>query len=398
MKKNLLFVMPSLNAGGGEKSLINLLSQIDYNSYNVDLFLFNKTGVFFNSIPDEVNILETPPIYRTFTKNFSGAINSFIKSGDIHLAFARILFTTKNRIIKNKDFAEQYSWKYVSRSLKEFKKEYDAAIGFLEKSSIYFIVDNVKAKKKIGWIHTNYSCSGMNPKFDKVYFQKLDHIVTVSEECVKSLKKSFPAIAHKIELIYNIVSPRLIKMLADEVELFGNPIFEKTHINILTIGRLSYEKGIDLAINSCKELLNRGYKIKWYVMGEGSERTNLENLIKNFNLQNNFILLGTKENPYPYLKQADIYVQPSRYEGKSIAIDEAKILNKPIVVTKFESSKDQINNELDGLIVGISYKDIVEGVERLVKNCDLSNYLISNLETQKLSTEHEIEKLYKIIN
>src|SRR4051794_36011519 len=215
MKKNLLFVMPSLSAGGGEKSLVNLLSHIDYDSYNVDLLLFHKNGVFINLLPEQVNIIDPPGDYKTFVYSIKHSISTIIKNKKIHLAYARMMFSIKNRIIKNTSIAEQSTWKYQSESINFLEKEYDAAVGYLEKSSIYFVVDKVKSHKKIGWIHTNYTNSGMSANFDQPYFDKLDHIVTVSEECAKSLKGNFLDIENKVSVIYNIVSPTIINKLSN---------------------------------------------------------------------------------------------------------------------------------------------------------------------------------------
>lgn len=388
--------MPSLSAGGGEKSLVNLLSQIDYSLYDVDLFLFSKTGVFINSIPREVNILDLPDDYKVFTRELKISIKNYLKNGQINLAYSRLMFSVKNRMVKSKAISEQYTWKYQSMSFEILEKEYDVAIGYLEKSSIYFVADKVNAKKKIGWIHTNYSNSGMDCNFDNPYFEKLDYIVTVSEECVKSLKENFPHLKNKIRVIYNVVSPKIINNLANK-EIQDNFKYDMGYTNIITVARLSYEKGIDIAIKSCRSLINKGYKIRWYVLGDGSEREKLESLIEGNDLKHNFKLLGIKENPYPYIKKADIYVQPSRYEGKSIAIDEAKILHKPIVVTNFETAKDQINDGENGTIVDMTEEGISDGIEMLIKNIDFKNNLVENLSKEKLGTEEEINKLYQIV-
>lgn len=396
MKKKILFVIPDLSSGGGEKSLINLLSQFNFDLYDVDLFLFNKSGLFINLLPEKVNVLDFPYRYKIFTYRLLKSICYCIKGGHVQLASSRLIFTIKNRLSKDKTIAEQYTWKYISKALVVLDKEYDVAIGYLEKSPIYFVVDKVKSKKKIGWIHTNYSNSGMDSKFDNPYFRKLDYIVTVSEECEKSLIDKFYHLKAKIRLIHNIVSPKIVKDFSNE-KIEDGFTFEKDCINIVTLARLSYEKGIDIAIKSCRLLIDRGYKIKWYVLGQGPEKYKLQHLIKSNELNQCFILLGVKENPYPYIKQADIYVQPSRYEGKSIAIDEAKVLNKPIVVTNFQTARDQINNEINGLIVGVNEKSLSHGIEGLIKNPSFRNALIYNLSQENLGTEGEINKLYEII-
>ncbi|KKI91435.1 glycosyl transferase family 1 [Bacillus sp. SA1-12] len=394
-KKNLLFVMPSLSAGGGEKSLVNLLSHLNYEEYNVDLFLFSKNGVFLNLLPIEVNLLESKKNHIVFSNSLKNSVTNFLKMGQYKLAYSRLMFTLLNRVIKSPAISEQYTWKYQSKSIDMLDKEYDIAIGYLEKSSIYFVVDKVKSKKKIGWVHTNYTNSGMDYKFDNFYFNKLDHIITVSQECANALKITFPHIKNKVRVIYNIVSPNIIESLSNE-EIQDNHLFNKNCTNIVTVARLSNEKGLDLAIRSCKLLIEKGYHIKWYVLGDGNEREKLASLINNIGVKNHFILLGIKSNPYPYIKKSDIYVQPSRYEGKSIAIDEAKILGKPIILTNFKTAKDQIYNGINGLIVGLSEEEITLGIEELIQNENCKNNLVTNLRKEKLGTEEEINKLYEI--
>lgn len=174
-------------------------------------------------------------------------------------------------------------------------------------------------------------------------------------------------------------------------------MFDRHYTNIITVARLSHEKGLDLAVKSCKLLLEKGYKIKWYVLGDGNEKDALERLIEDHHLSNHFTILGVRENPYPYIRKADIYVQPSRYEGKSIAIDEAKILHKPIVVTNFETAKDQMNHGINGIIAEMSEEGIATEIERLIKDIELRERIVNNLSTEKLGTEKEINKLYGIL-
>ncbi|MFN7250059.1 MAG: glycosyltransferase [Anaerobacillus sp.] len=395
MKRNILFVMPSLSAGGGEKSLVNLLSQIDYNQYNVDLFLLNHEGIFMEYIPKEVNVLPLPQNYMNFILPLHKSVSGFMKNGKLSLVYNRLMFTMKNKLYSNTSIKEQYSWRNIRSSLETLEKKYDVAIGFLEKSSTYFCAEKVNATKKVGWVHIDYDKLGMDPKFDGKYFGKLDHIITVSEECSKILKERFPSESEKIRVIYNIVSPNMINKMADQ----GNetPYSKKENeVTILSIGRLHYQKGFDLAVKACKILVDRGHSLKWHIIGEGDEREKLTKLIKENNLENNLILLGLKSNPYPYIKHADIYAQTSKFEGKSIAIDEAKILQKPIVVTNYSTAKDQILNGNNGLIVEMEDVAIADGIERLIKDHKLREKLKGNLSKECLSTEEEINKLYNL--
>ncbi|MEL1240105.1 glycosyltransferase [Flavobacterium flavipallidum] len=393
MKKSIVFVIPSLDAGGGEKSLVNLLNCIDFNQYEVDLILLNKKGIFLKSVPAEVNILELNEDYLIFTKNIKLAIVEFIKKGKLKLAFSRFMYALKLFSIQNSGIAEQRSWKYIVKSIKLPFAKYDAAVGFLEKSSIYFIIDCIEAKKKIGFIHNDYNKLNLDASIDEKYFRNLDVIATVSEECATVLKERFPDFLKKIKVIYNIVSEELIHKLA----------LEKANINksvpiILSIGRLHPQKGFDLAIDAALILKENNIHFQWLVIGEGEQRMELTKRIKEKGLEKNFILLGLKENPYPYLKAATVYVQPSKYEGKSIAIDEAKILNKPIIVTNFSTAKDQIQSNVNGIITEMKPDALAIAISNLLDDNNLQTSLAENLSKEKLGTEDEINKIYQLIN
>lgn len=396
MKKNIVFVIPSLTAGGAEKSLVNLLNTIDYTLYNVDLLLLHKKGIFLSLIPKEVSVLNLNANYTTFCKELFSSCLSFLKQGKFSLIYNRIVFFLKNNLIKNKAVAEQNSWINRSKSIDKLPKKYDAAIGFLEKSSIYFAVDKINAKVKIGWIHTTYSSSRMNPNFDTKYFEKCKAIIAVSPDCEANLQHNFPYFNNKFKTIYNIVSPSVIHNLSNKDNQDTN--FLNAQNSIVTVARLSPEKGIDLAVETSKILLEKKVIFKWFIIGEGQERENLENKIIEYNLQNYFYLIGLKQNPYPYLKSCTLYVQPSKYEGKSMAIEEAKILCKPIIVTNFTTAKDQINHSVNGIITAINPNSLANDILQLLQNAKFQEKLSLNLSKEKLGTEEEINKFYEIIN
>lgn len=395
MKKKILFVIPSLDAGGAEKSLINLLNAMDYSLFEVTVLVFHGKGIFLKSIPKSVKLITVYGDFLYFSESIFTSVCEFLKQGKFTLAIHRIFFFLKNKIEKNTSKAEQVSWKHLSKAIPELKEEYDAAIGALEKSSIYYVVEKVKAKTKIGWIHTNYSNSGMQKDFDLPFFERLNYMVTISEECKDDLNFNFPNIKDKIKVIHNIVSPKLIKELSEEKIVDSK--FDTTALSILTIARLSKEKGIDLALEAALQLVKMGKYFKWYIIGEGDERVYLETKIKEYQLENSFILLGLKDNPYPYVKQSFLYVQPSRYEGKSLAIDEAKILAKPIITTNYPTAKDQIDHGVNGIICEMNPMALAQQILALTENPNLIEKFIFNLKEMNLSTETEITNFYKLI-
>jgi glycosyltransferase involved in cell wall biosynthesis len=395
VKKNLLFIMNKLVCGGSEKALISVLETIDYTKYNVDLFLFKHEGIFMNKIPKEVNLLPEPEYYKYFDRPFKSSIAELIKKGKWGIAFNRGILGYLAKTEKNGAVIEQKLWKYLTNTLKSLRKEYDAAIGFQEKNPIYFCVDKVKAKIKIGWIHTDYNKLGLNLEKERAFFNDLDYVVTVSEELVHILKGNFPDQQHKFKCIYNIVSPKVIqKMSLEKVAFHEN---KDKSVNLISVGRLAKEKGLDISFEACKTLINKGYNLRWYLIGEGNVRQELEHSIRQNNLEDRVILLGQKENPYPYIRQADIYLQTSRYEGKSISIDEAKILAKPILITNFKTAKNHLHHQKNGIISEMDPTSVAKDLEKLIKDPDLSEKLASNLKKESLGTENEIIKLYQLI-
>lgn len=391
-KKDILFVMNNLNVGGAEKALVSLLQVFDYDKYNVDLLLFKKEGLFLKQVPKEVNLLEEPKNFKYFDMPFSQVVKENIFE-DWNVIFRRIKFKLQSKKSKNSAESEQFGWKPLAKTLSPPPKKYQAAIGFLEKSPNYYVVEKVQANIKIGFIHNDYISLGMNSKYDDDYFRKLDYIATVSEECVDSLNKSFPQLLDKIKLIRNI-SPK--KRLFEQAEESQLQIQNKKKY-ILSIGRLTEQKAFDKAIDAFALLAEKYPDLEWLVLGEGNLRTELEHQIEEKKLQNRFHLLGSVENPYPFIKNCLIFVQTSIFEGKSIAIDEAKIFAKPIVVTNYPSAKDQIVDGETGLIAEMDPHDIANKIESLILDEQLGNILSENLRKEEHCDESEIEKLYKLI-
>ncbi len=384
--------MNNMHCGGAEKALVSLLQSLDYSKYEVDLFLFKNEGILLKQLPKEITILPQPVNYTYFDMSLKMAVIKNFKKGNIRVIWYRILAGIVNKTEKIKAVKEQKVWAYLKKVLPSLAKTYDVAIGYLEKTPHYFCIDKVQASKKIGFIHNDYTMLQLDKKIDYPYFLKSDYIVTISEVCQAILKEVFPDFASKITLMHNISLPETIKKLADQTTELSNEDF-----NIVSIGRLHEQKGFDIAIKACKILVDRGLNVKWYVIGEGGQRGYLETLIKANQLEDTFILLGLKENPYSYVRMATIYAHPSRFEGKSIAIDEAKILHKPILVTNFPSAKDQIENGTTGVIVAMDPQAIATGIENLLLNKEFAYSLVENLQNEILGNEREIEVFYSLL-
>lgn len=224
---------------------------------------------------------------------------------------------------------------------------------------------------------------------DSLYFPKLDHIVTISDICLNSLYYEFPDLKDKCCVVENICSPKFIKQSAAKGESFND---DYKGCRLVTMGRFDiWQKGIDWAVEIAKKLKTHRVDFKWYFLGEGNQRPKVEEMIRDAGIEDLFILMGAKVNPYPYIADADIYVQPSRVEGKSVALDEVKALSKPIVVTNFPSVYDQFTDEKTALIAKMDPSDIADKIIRLINEPETRQKLINNLKAEKVGNEEQVQ-------
>lgn len=381
--------MMHLHMGGAERSLVNLLSEIDYSQYEIDLLLIKKEGDLIRQLPQEVHLLETPYELKAVYSNSIDGIRG------VKYFLARGMSVVCSNIWSKIHTCDVTAirWKqFYKRLIPQFEKKYDVAIAYLTGPSMYYVADKVNADKKIVFYHSDYIASNamVNQPTDLPYFEKFDLIPTISEKCRDSLRAVFPKMESKFVVIPNITSTRLIKMRADE----NYPTeYEGMHNIICSVGRLSSEKGFDLAAQAAAVLKRKGINFFWCIVGDGNERKKLQEIIKNNGLEGNFVLLGVRDNPYPYIKNADVIVQPSRFEGKSMVLDEAKILAKPIVATAYTTVRDQLNDK-EGIVIGMTPEEIAEGVQKMLKNEGLRNEISDYLRQRNYGNIEEMKKFY----
>lgn len=394
MKKDILILMPSMFIGGAERSLIGLLDSIDYEKYNVDLFLNRHEGEFMSLIPNKVNLLPQIDAYT----NFDRPIKDVLFSKNFKYGIARLKSKLDmKRNMKNGNQSNVWSsMQFISNRLvpllPNIDKEYDLAINFLGIADI--LGQKVKANKKLAWIHTDYSKLIPNRDLDLDTYSKVDYIVTVSEHCEKQFLSVYPMLNDKSLVIENILSEKFIKLQAEE-KVQGMQLDDS--IKLLSIGRFTDAKNFDNVPKICKNILEKGINVKWYIIGYGTDEELIKSKILEEKMQDNVILLGKKENPYPYIKACDIYVQPSRYEGKAVAVREAQILNKPVVITNFVTSKSQLTDGFDGIIVPMDNEECAEGICNLIRDKELQHRLIENTKVTDYTNKKELEKIYALL-
>jgi len=373
-KKKILFVIDSLDCGGAEKSLVTLLKFIDFSNFEIDLQLHSRGGLFEKLVPPEVTVRAV--------QLSSGVGHLKYTLARAHFLFLRVL--NKNKQKHN----SQLYWQSFKNCHLAVEKSYDIAIGYGQGFSTYFVADKVIATTKYTWLNNDYIKAGYNLQFDIPFYNQFHKIVVVSDEnervfqqYLKSVNKELPTV-----VIRDIVDEIEISKKAQvEIEL----VKDESVITVVTVGRLTNQKGLSLAIAACKILIDSGKKIVWYAVGEGEERAALTELIAQNGLQEQFILLGLKANPYPYVKIADIYVQSSISEGLCITLIEARLLQKPIVTTNFPSAYGIIKHNETGLICEMDAVAIAKSIAKYIDDVDFRDRISSNLALEQNADKEE---------
>lgn len=393
--KNILIISHAMEIGGAERALLGLLYSMDYTKYKVDLFLCRHEGELLKEIPEEVNLLDTNQ-----SRYLAIPMKSLLKEKAFKMLYGRLKakILSKNTVKKlglkpENQVALTYSHKYTYQYIDFINpdKEYDLAISFL--TPHYICINKCNAKKKIAWIHTDYSTIDIDVKTELDMWNKFDYIASISDQCTKAFLEKFPTLKDKIIRIDNIVTKDMLEKQSNK----NIDEMKDDYIKLLSIGRFTYQKNFDNIPVICKEILKSGINVKWYIIGFGGDEQLIKDKIKEYNMQEHVIILGKRSNPYPYIKACDIYVQPSRYEGKAVTVREAQILHKPVIITKFPTSSSQLVDGVDGVVVPMDNKECAKGIVEFINNKELQSNIINNLENRDYSNSNEVEKLYKLI-
>ncbi|MGF9965398.1 glycosyltransferase [Bacillus rhizoplanae] len=393
--KKILFMVSSMNIGGVEKSLLSLLSVLPKEKYDITVLVLEKKGGFLEYIPDWVKVEEV-----TWFKKIKSIImqppKQTIKDYYNNKQYTKILSFICSYLI-SKQLNDRYVYyKSVFKDVPNDINKYDVAIAYQGPTDVidYYIANKVNATKKISWVHFDVSKHTINERlYDRLY-NKFDKIFVVSKEAKKRLIEKIPAVENKTDFFPNIVPRDVINEMSKELVEFDDTYKGK---KIVTVGRLSKEKGQDLAIKVLFRLRKKGYDVRWYCVGDGNDKKEYEMLINEYNLKSDFILLGSTPNPYPYIAKADIYVQTSRHEGYCLTLAEAKCLGKPIVTTDFIGAYEQIEDGHNGFIVECSEEELYKRVKYLIDNKIERDKIVNNLSKDKFNTKTEIEIFFDYI-
>ena len=398
MKKRIFISMHYLELGGAEISLIGLLQALDYSKYDVDLFVHRHQGELMAFIPKAVNLLPEITAYACIESPLTEAI----RRRQLGVAWGRLKAKWRARRYQPRDasLSQNAVFQYIAQetvnylpSLEQYG-EYDMAISFLQPHN--YVLSKVKAKKKVCWIHTDYTKVEFDVKAELPIWTAFDHIVSISPDVTKTFLQIFPSLKDKIVEIENILSSEFVRKRSEETNVTNEMPKQEGRVNLLSVGRYTDAKNYDNVPDICRRVREQEIDMRWYIIGYGDDSL-IRQKIHEAGMEEYVVLLGKRTNPYPYMKACDIYAQPSRYEGKSVTVREAQMLCKPVVITNYATSKSQIHDGVDGVIVPMDNEGCAKGIADFLRNTQLQNDIISYLHDHDYGNVDEVEKVYRMV-
>lgn len=398
--KKILFVINTLGGAGAETALLELLNSLDRTSYEISLYVLTGQGELFGRVPSDVRILnqkfsERSVLSEEGRKDLSMAVlRAFWKNGHI---LRKLAFVLKNFIEMKKCKKVQIDkllWRMLAEGGEQFEDTYDLAVAYLEGGSTYYVADFVKAKKKASFVHIDYESSGYTRGMDLDCYDKMDRIFTVSDEVRDHFLNVYPAYAKKTKVFHNIINQERILREAQKPGGFSDSY---DGIRLLTVGRLTHQKAYDIAIDAMDIIKKAGYHARWYVLGEGDQRSALEKKIAQLGLTEDFLLPGAVTNPFPWYRQTDIYVHATRFEGKSIAIQEAQTLGCAIIASDCNGNREQIIPDVDGVLCDLTPQGIAESIMDLIKDPKKRRRIGEEAGKKQIVHEKELQQLLELV-
>ncbi len=392
--------MHYMELGGAERALLGLLDALDPQRVSVDLFLHQHTGDFLPLIPDWVNLLPERHGYRAIERPMSQAL----RMGELRIVLARLkarrraaryhqslppeLRATDSSVFQTViDCVEPHLPALTDLGT------YDLAISFLQPHNI--VLHKVNARRKVAWIHTDYSTVHFCAPDELPIWQGYDHIVSISPDCTTAFLKTFPTLKDRIILVENILPATLVRTQAAQgqaPEMDGKP-----GIQLVSVGRVCHAKNYDSLPQVARQLVDAGLDFTWTIVGPGDATAIRHDAIR-LGVDDRLQFIGAKTNPYPYIARADIYLQPSRYEGKSVTVREAQMLHRPVIITDYPTAHSQIVDHHDGIICPLSVDGIAQSILTLAHDKQLRQQLQSHLLNHDYSNSTEVNKIYSLLN
>lgn len=396
-KLHIFIAIHYMELGGAEISLLGLLNALDTQRCDVDLFVYSHRGELMELIPEKIHLLPEVKEYAHIESPMLSCLKTRCWRVLLGRLRAKMLFGKYLRTHQPKDKSAvlQMIADEVVPGLPSlfYLGEYDLAISFLTPHNI--VLEKVKARKKLAWIHTDYSYIDVDVERELRVWGRYDYIVSISEQVTNTFIEKFPSLANKIVLIENILSSSFVRHRS---KLFDCSFPSGANaINLLSVGRYSPQKNFDNVPDICKRIRQKGLNVYWYIIGYGGEERLIRQRIDEAGMHDYVTLLGKQSNPYPYMVACDFYVQPSRYEGKSVTVREAQMLGKMVVITDYPTAKSQVRNGDDGVIVPLDNEGCADGIVEFICNKPLQAHIAEFLKNNDFGNECEIEKIYKLI-
>ena len=371
----LLFTIHYLELGGAERSLVGLLRALDYSKVKVDLFVYSHRGELMKEIPQEVNLLPEIPEYAQIER----PLKDVLKDGHLRLFLARIKAKWQFAQYQRKNHPRDGNaiFAYVAKSVTPLlppinpEKEYDLAVSFLAPHDI--VLEKVRARKKACWVHTDYTKVDVNPDIELPVWNQYDHIAAVSDGVAEAFVKRFPSLREKVDVVPNIIDKQYIQEQVHAFDVKAEMPQEDGTTRLLSVGRFTEAKNFDNVPDICRRILDAGIPVRWFLIGYGGDEALIRQRIAEAGMEKHVIILGKKDNHYPYMLACDVYVQPSRYEGCPVTIQEAQVLGKPVIATAFPTVKSAIQDGVNGVIVPLDNESCALGIVQFIQSDGLSS-------------------------
>lgn len=403
-KKKIIFVINTMGRAGAEKCLISMLKCMDREKYDISLFSVINRGEMFDYVPDGVRILNDNPCRESvLNKKAKSELAGYILKNGFRKGyfFKEAGYLLKTLLYQRKhggiDFKKLF-WKLLSDHAPKQKEKYDLAVAYIQGAATYYVMDHINAGHKISFLHNEFLDSGYCPELEREYYEKADAIYCVSGSICSHFADIYPDMAGKMEVFYNIpdIEDILEKSLKKEVI---SPLFNKKagEIILLTAARLAPVKAYDIAVPAFALVKEQGYAVKWYVLGDGPEKDNIKKLIKKYNVDDSFILLGSTDNPYPYMAACDVYIQATRYEGCCTSISEAVILGKAVIASDCDGNREQLKRYGTGTLVELSVENVAAAIVQVISNKELYENQSEKVNMSELKPEASLQRIYRYL-
>ncbi len=394
--KELLFVINTLGRAGAETALVELLDRLDPEEYRAELYVLTNQGDMVSEIPKHVRLLNRhfeaisvldPEGQKALCRQVWKAMFNRLT---VVKCFPYLIKNFCAMLSERKVLPDKLLWRVMSDGGQRMEKRYDLAVAFLEGGASYYVSNHVKADRKAAFLHVDYGRAGYTRSLDRDCYLKFDKIFAVSGEVKEAFLEVYPECESRTDIFHNLIDGERIHVKAKDSGGFEDDFSGQ---RILTVGRLTKQKAFEISVEAMKLLKDEGLRVRWYVLGEGDQRKVLEEQIRTLGLEEDFLLLGAVDNPYPYMLQADVYVHASRYEGKSIAIQEAQILGKAILVSDCSGNREQVEHDVDGMMCDLS----PAGIGELLRDEGKRKRLGEAAACKHMAEEEELNKLLSLL-